>query len=45
MSLVVERGDSMRDGAGESIGRGEGMVGELMLFEVTPASLDSLPRT
>src|SRR5918997_1014867 len=40
LSLVVETGDSVRDGAGESVGIGEGMVGELMLLEVAPASLD-----
>ena len=40
MSLVVEAGDRVRDGAGESIGIGEGAVGELMLLEVAPASLD-----
>ena len=45
LSLVVEAGDSIRDGVGESIGIGEGSVGELMLLEVAPASLDSLPRT
>ena len=45
LSLVVETGDSIRDGAGESIGIGEGTIGELMLLEVAPASLDSLPRT
>jgi len=40
VSLVVERGDSVRDGAGKSIGIGEGAVGELMLLEVAPASFD-----
>ena len=40
LPLVVEAGDSVRDGAGESVGIGEGMVGELMLLEVAPASLD-----
>jgi hypothetical protein len=40
LSLVVEAGDSVRDGAGESIGIGEGAVGELMLLEVAPASFD-----
>src|SRR5215203_2750669 len=39
-SLVVETGDGVRDGAGESIGIGERSVGELMLLEVAPASLD-----
>src|SRR4051794_26880552 len=38
--LVVETGDSVRDGVGESIGIGEGVVGELMLLEVAPGSLD-----
>src|SRR6185437_1010408 len=40
LSLVVEAGDSIRNGAGESVGIGEGAVGELMLLEVAPASLD-----
>ena len=40
LPLVVERGDSIRDGAGESVGIGEGTISEIMLFEVTPASLD-----
>src|SRR5690348_11389458 len=40
LSLVVETGDSVRDSVGESIGIGEGSVGELMLLEVAPASLD-----
>ena len=39
-SLVVETGDSIRDGAGESVGIGEGAIGELMLLEVAPASFD-----
>jgi hypothetical protein len=42
---MVEGGDSVMDGAGESVGIGEGAVGELMLLEVAPASFDSLPRT
>jgi hypothetical protein len=37
---VVETGDSVRDGAGESVGIGEGAISELMLLEVAPASLD-----
>jgi len=37
---VVETGDSVRDGAGESVGIGEGTISEIMLLEVTPASLD-----
>jgi len=40
LPVVVETGDSVRDGAGESIGIGEGAVGELMLLEVAPASFD-----
>src|SRR3954454_19090704 len=38
--LVVETGDSVRDGAGESVGIGEGAIGELMLLEIAPASFD-----
>jgi hypothetical protein len=30
LSLVVEAGDSVRDGAGESVGVSEGAVGELI---------------
>jgi hypothetical protein len=37
---VVETGDSVRAGAGESVGIGEGAIGELMLLEVAPAALD-----
>ena len=37
---MVETGDSVRDGAVESVGIGEGAIGELMLFEVAPASFD-----
>jgi hypothetical protein len=37
---VVETGDSVRDGVGESIGIGESSVGDLMLLEVAPASFD-----
>src|SRR6478609_7813165 len=40
LPLVVETGDGVRDGAGESIGIGEGLVGKLMLLEVAPASFD-----
>ena len=40
LSLVVEAGDSVREGMGESVGIGEGTIGELMLLEVTPASFD-----
>ena len=42
LPLVVETGDSVRDGAGESVGIGEGTVGKLMLLEVTPASLNGV---
>ena len=45
LPLVVETGDSVRDGAVESVRISEGAVGELMLLEVAPASFDSLPRT
>src|SRR3954462_7842900 len=37
---MVETGDSVGDGVGESIGIGESSVGKLMLLEVAPASLD-----
>src|ERR1044072_2971322 len=40
LPLVVETGDSVRDGTGESVGIGEGAIGEVMLLQVTPASLD-----
>src|SRR5918995_5288882 len=40
LPLVVETGDSVRDGVGESVGIGEGTISEIMLLEVTPASLD-----
>jgi len=40
LSLVVETGDSVRDGAGESVDIGESAIGKLMLFEVAPASFD-----
>src|SRR3954453_18715874 len=39
-SLVVETGDSVRDGAGESVGVSKGAVGELMLLKIAPASFD-----
>ena len=45
LPLVVETGDGVRDGTGESVGISEGTISEIMLLEVTPASLDSLPRT
>ena len=41
LSFVVETGDGIRDGAGKSVGIGEGAVGELMLLEVAPASFGS----
>src|ERR671933_2142862 len=40
LSLVVEAGDGVKDGAGESVDIGEGAVGELMLLEIAPASFD-----
>ena len=40
LSLVVEAGDRVRDGAGESVGVSESAVGELMLLEIAPASFD-----
>jgi hypothetical protein len=40
LALVVETGDGVRDGAGESVGIGKGAISELMLLEVAPASLD-----
>jgi len=40
LSFVVEAVDSVRDGACESVDIGKGAVGELMLLEVAPASLD-----
>jgi hypothetical protein len=40
LSLAVETGDSVRDRAFESVGIGEGTIGQKMLLEVTPASLD-----
>jgi hypothetical protein len=40
LSLVVEAGDNLRDGAGESVGVSESAVGELMLLEVAPASFN-----
>src|SRR3954454_6951280 len=39
-SLVVKAGDSLRDGAFESVGITEGTIGEIVLFEIAPASLD-----
>src|SRR5215213_6171670 len=40
LSLMVAAGDGVMDGAVESIGIDEGAVGEIMLLEVAPASLD-----
>src|SRR5512146_3045545 len=40
LSLVIETDDSIRDGASESVGIGEGAIGELMLLEIAPASFD-----
>src|SRR3569833_3635467 len=40
LSFVVETGDGIRDGAGESVGIGEGAISELMLLEIAPASFD-----
>ena len=37
---MVQAGDGFRDGAFESVGIGEGTIGELVLLEVAPASLD-----
>ena len=37
---MVAAGDGVMDGAVESIGIDEGGVGEIMLLEVAPASLD-----
>jgi hypothetical protein len=35
---MVQAGDGVRDGALESVGIGEGTIGEIMLLEVAPAS-------
>ena len=40
LSFAVQAGDGVRDGAFESIGIGEGTIGQIMLLEVAPASLD-----
>jgi hypothetical protein len=45
LALVVETINGVMDCTLESVGIGEGTIGELMLLEVAPASLDSLPRT
>jgi hypothetical protein len=37
LSFVVEPGDSVRDGALESVRIGEGTIGQIMLFDVAPA--------
>ena len=40
LSLIIEAGGGVRNGAVESVGIGEGAVGEIMLLEVAPASFD-----
>src|SRR3954452_7357967 len=40
LSFVVEAGNSVGDGAFESVGIGEGTIGQIMLLEVAPASFD-----
>src|SRR5918911_3837237 len=40
LSFVVEAGDSVRDGAFESVGIGKGTIGQIMLLEIAPAPLD-----
>ena len=40
LSLVVETGDGVVDRAFESIGIGDGSIGQIMLLEVAPASFD-----
>src|SRR3954470_10248303 len=40
LSLVVETGDGVVDRAFESIGIGDGAIGQIMLLEVAPASFD-----
>ena len=40
LPLVVETGDGVRDGTGESVGINERAIGELMLLEIAPASFD-----
>jgi hypothetical protein len=35
LSLVIEAGDGVRGGAVESVGIGEGAVGEIMLLPLT----------
>jgi hypothetical protein len=40
LSLLIEVIDGVPDGAFESVGIGQGAVGELMLLEVAPASFD-----
>ena len=37
---MVQVGGGVRDGAFENVGIGEGTIGEIMLLEVAPASLD-----
>src|SRR5215213_9334028 len=40
LPLVVETGDSVRNGSGENVGIGEGAISELMLLKVAPAPFD-----
>jgi hypothetical protein len=40
LEISAASAEAVRDGAGESVGIGESVVGELMLLEVAPASLD-----
>src|SRR3954471_20364348 len=40
LSLMVQAGDDVRDDAFESVGIGEGTIGQIMLLEVAPASFD-----
>jgi hypothetical protein len=40
LSLVVETGDGIMDRAFESVEIGDGAIGQIMLLEVAPASLD-----
>jgi hypothetical protein len=44
LSLVVETGDSIRDGAFESVDIGDGTIGQIMLLEVAPTSLGLAPH-
>jgi hypothetical protein len=40
LALAIETGDSVLDDVVESVGIDEGAIGELMLLEIAPASLD-----